>query len=103
MPIPSKPCNGELSQETQQVLRKESHCDLCDGQDETLPLPRCRPAPRIGTNPLVPANTTTNGFVPAPAIATSPPMTYRDHAPPDSDSARPIASAAAHLGPLADP
>ena len=22
MPIPSKPCNGELSQETQQVLRK---------------------------------------------------------------------------------
>ena len=52
--------------------------------DETLPLPRCRPAPRIGTNPLVPANTTTNGFVPAPAIATSPPMTHRDHAPPEA-------------------
>jgi hypothetical protein len=57
----------------------------------------------VGPDHLVPANTTTNGFVPAPAIATSPPMTYRDHAPPDSDSARPIASAAAHLGPLADP
>jgi hypothetical protein len=70
--------------------------------DKTLPLPRCRLAPRIGTNPLVPANTTTNGFVPAPAIATSPPMTYRDHASPDSDSARLIASAAAHPGPLAD-
>jgi hypothetical protein len=37
MPIPSKPCNGELSQETQQVLRKNRsraqwdtyRCDGC--------------------------------------------------------------------------